>query len=352
MSHAVPTAVTPHRTAAPERPLRVRVAAVYAVVVALHVLAAALLLGGYGGASPSPVLLAALVTAYGAGLKHSYDWDHISAIDNSTRKFVSEGGSPAGVGLAFSLGHSLVVTLAAVLAVAGAGLMQGAFADGSPANRVLGLIGTGVSGGYLLLLGVYNGVSALRLRGASAVRHPGPAEEPTGLVTRLLRAPLRRVRSPRDIFVIGFLFGLGFDTATTIGLLLLAVSVSAAGIPLVTLLALPVAFTAAMTLCDTTNGLGMMRLYSSALQQSERRRRFNLVVTSVSAVSALFIAVLTLGAFVHELLGLTDPVTTWLAEVDLGHAGLALVGVFALIWLCAALLEHRRGRVCPVGDGA
>ncbi|EFD49567.1 transporter, Ni2+-Co2+ transporter (NiCoT) family protein [Micrococcus luteus SK58] len=256
------------------------------------------------------------------------------------------------MGLAFSLGHSLVVTLAAVLAVAGAGLMQGAFADGSPANRVLGLIGTGVSGGYLLLLGVYNGVSALRLRRASAVRRPGPAEEPTGLVTRLLRAPLRRVRSPRDIFVIGFLFGLGFDTATTIGLLLLAVSVSAAGIPLVTLLALPVAFTAAMTLCDTTNGLGMMRLYSSALQQSERRRRFNLVVTSVSAVSALFIAVLTLGAFVHELLGLTDPVTTWLAEVDLGHAGLALVGVFALIWLCAALLEHRRGRVRPVGDGA
>ena len=256
------------------------------------------------------------------------------------------------MGLAFSLGHSLVVTLAAVLAVAGAGLMQGAFADGSPANRVLGLIGTGVSGGYLLLLGVYNGVSALRLRRASAVRRPGPAEEPTGLVTRLLRAPLRRVRSPRDIFVIGFLFGLGFDTATTIGLLLLAVSVSAAGIPLVTLLALPVAFTAAMTLCDTTNGLGMMRLYSSALQQSERRRRFNLVVTSVSAVSALFIAVLTLGAFVHELLGLTDPVTTWLAEVDLGHAGLALVGVFVLIWLCAALLEHRRGRVCPVGDGA
>ena len=97
MSHAVPTAVTPHRTATPERPLRVRVAAVYAVVVALHVLAAALLLGGYGGASPSPVLLAALVTAYGAGLKHSYDWDHISAIDNSTRKFVSEGGSPAEV---------------------------------------------------------------------------------------------------------------------------------------------------------------------------------------------------------------------------------------------------------------
>ena len=217
---------------------------------------------------------------------------------------------------------------------------------------MLGLIGTGVSGGYLLLLGVYNGVSALRLRRASAVRHPGPAEEPTGLVTRLLRAPLRRVRSPRDIFVIGFLFGLGFDTATTIGLLLLAVSVSAAGIPLVTLLALPVAFTAAMTLCDTTNGLGMMRLYSSALQQSERRRRFNLVVTSVSAVSALFIAVLTLGAFVHELLGLTDPVTTWLAEVDLGHAGLALVGVFALIWLCAALLEHRHGRVRPVGDAA
>lgn len=330
------------RSTSPGRPLRVRVAGAYAVVVGLHATAAVLLLVGYGGTSPSPVLLAALVTAYGAGLKHSYDWDHIAAIDNSTRKFVAEGGTPAGVGLAFSLGHSLVVTLAAVLAVAGAGLVQGAFQEGAPAHRVLGLLGMGVSGCYMLLLGLYNGVSAVRLRRAGAgLGGHGHDGVPGGLVTRLLRAPLQRVRSPKDIFVIGFLFGLGFDTATTVGLLLLAVSVSAAWVPTAALVALPVAFTAAMTLCDTTNGLGMMRLYSSALRHEERRRRFNLAVTAVSAASALFVAVLTLSGFLHELLDLHDPVTTWLASVDLGHAGLALVAVFALLWLGAAASEHR-----------
>ena len=171
-------------------------------------------------------------------------------------------------------------------------------------------------------------------RGASAGQgHRHDLDGNWGLVSRLLRKPLQRVRRPRDIFVLGFLFGLGFDTATTIGLLLLTVTASLAGVPGAALIGLPVAFTAAMTLCDTLNGLGMMKLYSTALTETGTRMRFNATVTVISAVSALLIAVITLGGFLNDLLGLTDPVTTALAEVDLGDAGLVLIAVFALVWL-------------------
>ena len=257
--------------------------------------------------------------------------------------------NPASVGFAFSLGHSLVVTLAGVMVVAGAQFVSGAFEEGSSANHVLGLIGAGVSGVYLLVLGLYNAsisVGLLRGRGSRTLppsaavsasgddaAHPHDLDGGWGLVSRLLRKPLQRVRRPRDIFVLGFLFGLGFDTATTIGLLLLTVSASLAGVPALALLGLPVAFTAAMTLCDTLNGLGMMKLYSTALTETGTRMRFNATVTVISAVSALLIAVITLGGFVNDLLGLTDPVTTALADVDLGQAGLALVAVFGLVWL-------------------
>ena len=319
-------------------PLRVRVRLTLAAVVVIHLLAAGLLLTALAP-GVQPLALGIVLTAYVAGMKHSYDWDHISAIDNSTRKFVADGMDPASVGFAFSLGHSLVVTLAGIMVVAGAQFMHGTFEEGSSANHVLGLIGAGVSGLYLLVLGLYN--SSISVRLVRRLSHGGRATEGHhhgengnwGLVSRLLKKPLERVRRPRDIFVIGFLFGLGFDTATTIGLLVLTVTASMAGVPPLALLGLPVAFTAAMTLCDTLNGLGMMKLYSTALTGAGKRLRFNATVTVISSVSALFIAVITLGGFFNELLGLEDPMTSGLAEVDLGQAGLILVAAFALVWV-------------------
>lgn len=322
-------------------PLRTRVLFTLAAVGLIHLLAAACLATGAAPGS-RPLALGVVLAAYVAGMKHSYDWDHVSAIDNSTRKFVAEGRNPASVGFAFSLGHSLVVTVAGAMVVGGVQFVHGAFQEGSGANHVLGLVGMGVSGGYLLVLGLYNGATAVGLlrrlgsgRAAAARGHQHGLEHRWGLVSRLLEKPLARVKRPRDIFVIGFLFGLGFDTATTIGLLVLTASASLAGVPPLALIGLPLAFTAAMTLCDTANGLGMMHLYRTALQDSSRRLRFNAVVTTVSAVSALFIAVITLGGFFHSLLGLTDPLSTWLAEIDLGEAGLGLVALFALVWLGA-----------------
>ncbi|WP_129657966.1 HoxN/HupN/NixA family nickel/cobalt transporter [Rothia uropygialis] len=328
-------------------PLRTRVGFTLGAVGLLHLIALGLLLTAFVPGS-QPLALGVVLTAYVAGMKHSYDWDHVAAIDNSTRKFVADGRNPASVGFAFSLGHSMVVTLAGIMVIAGVHFVHGAFEEGSTANLVLGLIGAGVSGFYLLVLGLYNSGIAVRLIRRARTGHrlpPGHRHdlgENWGLVSRLLRGPLSRVRSPRDIFVIGFLFGLGFDTATTIGLLLLTASASLAGVPAVALLGLPFAFTAAMTLCDTLNGLGMMRLYSSALADNRSRIRFNATVTAVSSLAALLISILSLGGFFHELLGLRDPVTTWLAEIDLGDAGLVLVGCFVVVWAGFALAERRR----------
>lgn len=311
-------------------PLRVRIGFTFLAVLILHVLAAGFLLTSWT-ADTQPLALGVVLAAYTAGLKHSYDWDHISAIDNSTRKFVDEGSNPASVGFAFSLGHSTIVTAAGIMVVAGAHFVNGAFEDGSTANLVLGLIGAGVSGFYLLFLGLFNSRIAVRIiKGQDAGTHQHGAAP--GFMTSLIQKPLARVRRPRDIYVLGVLFGLGFDTATTIGLLLLTVAASFAGVPALALVGLPLAFTAAMTLCDTINGLGMMKLYSSALNDDAQRRTFNMTVTTISAVSALFISVITLMGFFHDLLGLTDPVTSWFAEIDLGNAGLFLVAAFVVIW--------------------
>jgi high-affinity nickel-transport protein len=163
-----------------------------------------------------------------------------------------------------------------------------------------------------------------------------------GFVARLLTRPLARVERPRHIYLIGFLFGLGFDTATTIGLLITATAASLAGVSPFALLALPLAFAAAMTLCDTVNGVAMLQMYRSALADPRRKLVFNAVITGISAVSALFIATITFGGILHAAVGFGDPLTEWLADVDLGDAGLLLVAVLLLSWGAASLRGQRR----------
>jgi high-affinity nickel-transport protein len=250
------------------------------------------------------------------------------------------------VGFAFSLGHSSVVVLAGLLVVAGATLVGQFMEDGTTGNKVLGLIGSGVSGLFLLAMGLFNGsafVSATKLyrdvQAGSEVRHEDL--EAKGFVARLLAKPLSKVERPRNIYVIGFLFGLGFDTATTIGLLVITTTASLAGVSPLALMALPLAFTAAMTLCDSANGVAMMKMYKSAINNPQRKLGFNALITGISAVSALFISVITLGGFANAAFGLQDPLTSWLGEVDLGDAGLILVALFAMVWAVSAW----RGRV-------
>lgn len=329
--------------------LRTRLFFTFGAVAALHVAAVVLLLAGSAGAA-QPLALGLVITAYVAGIKHSYDWDHIAAIDNSTRKFVAQGKDPVSVGFAFSLGHSSVVILAGLLVVAGAALIGQFMEDGTTGNKVLGLIGSGVAGLFLLAMGLFNGSAFLKasqayrnVQAGGEVRDDDLAA--TGFVARLLAKPLSKVQRPRNIYVIGFLFGLGFDTATTIGLLVITTTASLAGVSPLALMALPLAFTAAMTLCDSANGVAMMKMYTSAIHNPQRKLGFNAVITGISAVSALFIAVITLGGFFNSAFELDDPLTTWLAGIDLGDAGLILVGLFVLVWAVSAM----RGRTARAG---
>lgn len=326
-------------------PLQTRLLFTFGAVAALHIAAVVLLLAGTAGGG-QPLALGLVLTAYLAGVKHSYDWDHLAAIDNSTRKFVAQRQDPVSVGFAFSLGHSSVVILAGVLVVAGATVVGEFMEDGSAGNLVLGLIGSGVSGLFLLAMGIFNGSAFLRAaRAYQGARSGGSIAledlEAKGLVARLLARPLSRVRRPRNIYVIGFLFGLGFDTATTIGLLVMTTAASLAGVSPLALIALPLAFTAAMTLCDSLNGVAMMRMYRAALDDPRRKLGFNAAVTGISALSALFIAVITLGGFVNAAFKLEDPLTSWLGAIDLGDAGLLLVALLLAVWGAASL--PRRG---------
>jgi high-affinity nickel-transport protein len=324
---------------APRSPLRTAAPAI-GVVLALHVIGVGLFgLSLVPGTEALPVGFAA--AAYLLGFKHSYDWDHIAAIDNATRRLVSAGRNPVGVGLAFSLGHSSVVTLAGVLVIAGAGFIQRLVGNDSGPPPVLVVIGSLASGLFLLFMGLANAATVTHTASLRQRVHEGAVLEPKdlearGVVARLLDRPLSRVRRGRDLYAVGFLFGLGFDTATTVGVLMLAASASLAGVPPLALLSLPILFTAAMALFDTANGMAVSAMYRSAVSDPARKLGFNLAITSVSSGSALFISILILGTLAHDYFGLTDPVTGWLAGIDLGDAGLLLVGGMLVVWAAAA----------------
>ncbi|ALV45093.1 nickel transporter [Arthrobacter alpinus] len=329
-------------------PVARRMGVTFLAVALLHIIVVGLLLFSLLR-DVNPLAIGLVITAYLAGVKHSYDWDHIAAIDNSSRKFAAQGRGPVSVGFAFSMGHSSVVMLAGILVVSGASIMSSVLDENSAANMALALFGASVSALFLLAIGLFNGSAFLKANVLyRRVRAGGTVDDdelaPTGLVARLMDKPLSKVKRPRDIYLLGFLFGLGFDTASTIAFLLLTASAALAGISPLALLALPLAFTAAMTLCDTANGMAMMKMYRSAVMNPARRIGFNMVVTGLSATSALFISLLTLTTILHDAFGLTDPFTTWLSNVDLGHAGLVLVGLFLLFWAVAAWGWRRNAR--------
>ena len=338
------------------RPFKVRVTAAIAVIAALHLLGLGLLAANVLTAPASAVIVGAAGLAYARGLVHSFDFDHISMIDNSTRKFVAEGRRPASVGLAFSTGHATVVILTGILAVSGISVVKVALDQNSPAARTLGLIGLSVSGLYLLLVAIANSaafVTAFHLR-RRLRRNPQLAVSPEDLTprgpaARAMTAPLRRVKHPRHIYLIGFLFALGFDTSSQIGLLVLTGITAMAGASAWSLLALPILFAAAMTLGDTANGLMMLKMYETANDDPARKINFNLVITGVSIISALTVGLLATATLLTEQAGLQLPFLSSIAATSTEYAGYLLAGLFALIGAVAHTL-WRRSPARPAAD--
>ena len=292
------------------------------------------------------------VTAWTFGLRHAFDADHISAIDNTTRKLMADGKRPLGVGFFFSLGHSTVVFgLSFVIAIA-ARAVAGQVSDESQLHSLGGFIGTSVSAFFLYLIAAINLVILVGIvRIFRDMRH-GIHDEATlerrlqerGLINRILGPLARSIRSSWQMYPVGLLFGLGFDTATEVGLLALAAGAAAGGLPWFATLSLPLLFAGGMSLMDTADGAFMTVAYGWAFSKPVRKVFYNITVTGLSVGVAFVIGSVELLSIIAGRWRLSGGMWDLVAHVDLNVVGYAIVGMFVVTW-AVAVLVWRVGRI-------
>jgi nickel/cobalt transporter (NiCoT) family protein len=289
------------------------------------------------------------ILAYTLGMRHAFDADHIAAIDNTTRKLVGEGKRPLSTGFFFSLGHSSVVFVLAVLLNFGIRALDSQVRSGSSGlHTMTGIIGTGVSGTFLYLLAVLNVivlagiVKVFREMRAGAYDDSELEEQlaKRGLMNRLLGPLARRVDSPWKMYPIGVLFGLGFDTATEVALLVLAGSAVVSGLPFYAILSLPILFAAGMCLFDTADGCFMNFAYDWAFARPIRKVYYNLTITGLSVFVAFFIGTVEILGLIEKQYRLGGRFWTFMGNFDINKAGYVIVGVFVLTWAVALAVWH------------
>ncbi|QGF24370.1 HoxN/HupN/NixA family nickel/cobalt transporter [Raineyella fluvialis] len=337
---------------------RMRVAGVLAVVVLMHLLAFGVLFGVlvpahyHVGTRAFGVGLG--LTAYTYGLRHAFDADHIAAIDNTTRKLRGEGTRSTSVGFWFSLGHSTIVAVLAALAAAGSQMVTALTRDGNAAPRILGLVGTTVSGGFLYLIAALNLVALVGILRVWQAMRRGEYDESRleehldsrGVVARILRRLNRTISHPGQMYLVGMLFGLGFDTATEVVLLVIAGSGAASGLPWYAIMVLPLLFAAGMSLLDTLDGLFMSVAYDWAFLDPVRKVYYNLSITGLSIAVALVIGTIDFVGVLHDDVGWVNPFSTWISGIGLNNVGFVVVGLFVLVWVVAVAYW----RATRVGD--
>jgi high-affinity nickel-transport protein len=298
-----------------------------------------------------PVLLGTAFLAYMFGLRHAFDADHIAAIDNVVRKLMQEGKSPYSVGFFFSLGHSSIVVLASIAIAATAAAMQNKLDE---FHDIGGVIGTTVSALFLLVIGLAN---LFVLRGIwSAFNRARRGEKIVdedldallagrGLIARIFRPVFRVVSRSWHMYPIGFLFGLGFDTATEVGLLGISASQAAQGMSFWTILVFPALFTAGMSLMDTTDSVLMTGAYGWAFVNPIRKLWYNLTITAASVVVAVFIGGLEALGLIADKLGLDGGFWSFVGEMNdnLANFGYAVVGIFIASWIVSAIVYRSKG---------
>jgi len=291
-------------------------------------------------------------TAYILGVKHAFDADHIAAIDNTTRKLVDLKRPAVGVGLFFSLGHSTVVFLMAAILALGVSWAVGLTDDGNGIRNGLGVFGTMVSGVFLLIIGIINAVAFVGIYrvwrasrdGALDERELDKHLEGRGFIAWILRPLMKSIDRPGKMYLVGFLFGLGFDTASEIALLVLAGTGAATGLPWYAVLCLPVIFAAGMSLFDTLDSAVMVKAYSWATINPIRKVYYNLTITGISVMIAVLIGSIQLVGLLNERLGLSDPFTRWVAGMDLENVGYLIVVTLLLAWV-VSISYWRFGKV-------
>ncbi len=328
------------------------VAGMCALVIGLHAVGFFILialvaphhyrLGATGGFSVGLGL-----TAYTLGLRHAFDADHISAIDNTTRKLMAERKRPLSVGFWFSLGHSTIVFALSLLFAVGIRALSGQVRDGnSTLHSVTNLVGTGISGAFLYLIAALNVVILIDIVSVFRDMRRGTHDEAKlehrlnsrGLMTRFYGRFTSAVTQPWQMYLVGMLFGLGFDTATEVALLFLAAGAAGAGLPFYAILCLPILFAAGMSLLDTIDGSFMNFAYGWAFSKPVRKVYYNITITGLSVAVALIIGTIELLGLAVSNLGLRGPFWQWVSQLDINTIGYLMVGMFVATWAIALLI--------------
>ena len=321
-------------------PVRTRIVRMYAFLIAFNVVAWGLALL----ASISyPILLPTAFLAYAFGVRHAVDADHIAAIDNTTRKLMSDGQRPVAVGLFFSLGHStVVVALSVVIAI-----FASVITDIPALQEIGSLIGTSVSAVFLLLIGLINLVVLIDIyRMFRRVSRGGAYSEATleeflnerGLLARIFRPMLRAISKSWHMYPLGLLFGLGFDTASEVALLGLAATSGANHVPIGFILVLPALFAAGMSLVDATDGVLMLGAYGWAYVKPIRKLYYNLNITLVSVLVAFAIGGIEVLSIIAERFELHGGIWEFARDLDFGIIGFGIIALFVVSWTVSTLI--------------
>ena len=291
--------------------------------------------------------------AYTLGMRHAFDADHISAIDNTTRKLMSEGQRPLAVGFFFSLGHSSVVFALAMLINFGIKSLGSQLKDdNSSLHHYTGLIGTSISGGFLLLIALLNFIvlqSIVRVfinmrKGMYSEEELEKHLNARGLLMRFFGPIARRIDKSWKMYPLGILFGLGFDTATEVGLLVLAGTSVIAGLPWWAIISLPLFFAGGMSLLDTIDGSFMNFAYGWAFSKPVRKVYYNIIITGLSVSVAFFVGGLEIAQVFAGQLNLTGGFWDYANSFNLNSAGYFIVGSFVVVW-GVALALWRFGKI-------
>ncbi|MER7006130.1 HoxN/HupN/NixA family nickel/cobalt transporter [Dactylosporangium sp. NPDC000555] len=336
-----------------------------AFIVLLHVVGFGVLLGlvvpqhfQLGGDYPVFTVGVGLL-AYTFGLRHAFDADHIAAVDNTTRKLMAdnvvtgEDRKPLSVGFWFSLGHSTIVFMLAFLLSVGVKTLAGQVEnDDSELHSITGIVGASVSGVFLWILGILNlgvllGIIRVFRRMRAGEYDEQKLEEQLnkrGLMNRILGGLTKSVRRPWHIYPVGVLFGLGFDTATEVGLLVLAGGAAAFNLPFYSILVLPILFAAGMCLMDTIDGVFMNAAYGWAFAKPVRKVFYNITITSISVAVALVIGTIELIGVLADQAGITTGPIAAIAGIPLDYAGYGIVALFVLAWALAITI-WKLGRI-------
>ena len=342
-----------------------------AFIVFLHVLGFGVVFGlvipnHYRLGGDHPVFnVGVAVLAYTFGMRHAFDADHIAAVDNTTRKLLADNAEraeqgyrddrrPLSVGFWFSLGHSTIVFLLAFLLSVGVKALAGEVKNGdSELHSITGVVGASVSGVFLWVLGILNLVVLWGIVGVfRRMRHGDFSEaeleehlNKRGFMNRFLNGLTKSVRKPWHIYPVGVLFGLGFDTATEVGLLVIAGGAAAVGgLPFYVILVLPVLFAAGMCLLDTIDGVFMNAAYGWAFLKPVRKVFYNITITAVSVAVALIIGTIELISVLADQAHITSGPVAAIADIPLDYAGYGIVGLFIAAW-AVAIAVWRYGRI-------